>query len=51
MRVCNLQPGPLVGKLKKMIEEAILEGIIPNEHDPALEYLLKVKGNVLEGSQ
>jgi poly(A) polymerase len=51
MRVCNLQPGPLVGKLKKMIEEAILEGIIPNEHDPALEYLLKVKGKVLEGRE
>ncbi|HEX9653547.1 MAG TPA: CCA tRNA nucleotidyltransferase [bacterium] len=41
MRVCGLEPGPQVGKLKKMIEEAILEGQIPNEHDAALEYLLK----------
>jgi poly(A) polymerase len=48
MRVCKLEPGPLVGRLKKMIEEAILEGIIPNEHDAALEYLLKMKGKVLE---
>ncbi|MGA9362958.1 MAG: CCA tRNA nucleotidyltransferase [Bacteroidota bacterium] len=51
MSVCNLEPGPLVGKLKKMIEEAILDGIIPNEHDPALEYLLKMKGEVLDGQQ
>jgi poly(A) polymerase len=50
MRVCNLEPGPLVGKLKKLIEEAILDGIIPNEHDAALEYLLKMKDTVLGGA-
>lgn len=48
MRVCNLQPGPLVGKLKKLIEEAILDGNIPNEHGAALEYLLKIKDEVLQ---
>jgi len=47
MRVCGLEPGPLVGKLKKMIEEAILQGTIPNEHDAALDYLLKIKDGVL----
>jgi poly(A) polymerase len=51
MRVCGLEPGPLVGKLKKIIEEAILEGIIPNEHDAALDYLLKVKAKVLHEPQ
>ncbi|MCI0513235.1 CCA tRNA nucleotidyltransferase [candidate division KSB1 bacterium] len=48
MQVCQLNPGPLVGKLKKMIEEAILDGIIPYEHDAALTYLLKCKAEVLK---
>lgn len=43
MQKFNLKPGPEIGKIKKFIEEAILEGIIPNQHDAALDYLLKYK--------
>lgn len=47
MELCGLKPGPLVGRLKKMIEEAILDGLIPNDHDEARAYLLDVKDEVL----
>lgn len=47
MVVCGIPPGPLVGKLKSMIEEAILDAKIPNEHDAAFQYLLQIKNEVL----
>ena len=43
MQVCNLKPCRKVGILKKMLEDAILEGIIPNDHEAAFQYLLKIK--------
>jgi hypothetical protein len=51
MQVCNLGPGKLVGALKSKIEEAILAGIIPNEHDSALQYLLSIKDAVIQEFQ
>ena len=47
MEVCGIPPGPKVGQLKKMIEEAILDGVIPNEHDASYQYLLEVKDTVI----
>jgi tRNA nucleotidyltransferase/poly(A) polymerase len=47
MAVCGLEPGRRVGELKKAIEEAILEGRIPNEHGAALAYLLQIKDQIL----
>lgn len=43
MKLCNINPSKLVGFLKFNIEEAILEGVIPNEYNLALEYFLKNK--------
>jgi len=45
----GLEPGPLVGKIKKQIEEAIINGEIPNEHDAAFDYMMRIKGEILAG--
>lgn len=47
MRVCNIPPSPLVGKIKKAIEEAILDGKIQNNYEEAYEYFLKIKDQFL----
>lgn len=47
MEICNLMPSKEVGIIKKKIEEAILEGIIPNEYTAAKEYLYSIKDEVL----
>ncbi len=47
MSVCGIQPGRKVGELKHAIEEAILDGRIPNEHDAALQYLLQIKDSIV----
>ncbi|MCE1165289.1 MAG: CCA tRNA nucleotidyltransferase [Bacteroidetes bacterium] len=47
MQICELQPSKPVGILKTLIEEAILDGIIPNTYDAALEYLYKIKDETL----
>ncbi len=47
MELCGLKPGPTVGKIKKAIEEAILDGLIPNEHEAARDYFMKIKDGFL----
>jgi len=47
MRELNLAPGPLVGKIKTAIEEAILNGLIANEHDAAFAYMMHIKDEIL----
>lgn len=46
MELFNLQPCALVGQLKEKIKEAILDGVIPNEHDAAKEFVIREFNNL-----
>lgn len=51
MQLCQLKAGPTVGKIKKAIEEAILDGVIPNEYEPALEYFHSIKEDFISSAE
>ncbi|MDR1004096.1 MAG: CCA tRNA nucleotidyltransferase [Prevotellaceae bacterium] len=41
MQTFNLKPGREIGQLKSAIKDAILDGVIPNEHDAARRFMLE----------
>ena len=36
MKIFDLEPSKIVGELKEMVKEAIIENKIPNQYDAAL---------------
>ncbi len=43
MEKFGIKPGPQIGKIKKFVEEAILNGEAPNEHDACLNLIIEHK--------
>ncbi|MEX0905936.1 MAG: HD domain-containing protein [Balneolaceae bacterium] len=43
MDVLNVKPGPVVGRVKDEIKEAILDGKISNDYEEAFQYLMNIK--------
>tara|TARA_Y100000814_G_scaffold278809_1_gene240911 strand:- start:9 stop:908 length:900 start_codon:yes stop_codon:yes gene_type:complete len=43
MDICEITEGPTVGRIKKTIEEAIINGDIENNHQEALDFLMDIK--------
>lgn len=41
MEMFGLPPGRVIGSLKNSLKDAVLDGVIPNEYEPAKEFLLK----------
>lgn len=46
IEVFGIPPGPMVGVIKSAIKEAILDGVIPNDHKAAREFMIQ-KGREL----
>ncbi len=47
IQLLGIPPGPVIGQIKKAIEEAILEGEIENEYEAAKAYFFKIKDSYL----
>jgi len=45
MKLFSLKPGKKVGKIKSMVEEAILNGDIKNSYSAGIEFLSQIKKN------
>lgn len=46
----GVNPGPLVGKVKDRIKDAILDGDIPNNYEAAYDYLQQIKTEYINSS-
>ena len=50
MKICNINQGKLIGRIKSDIEEAILDGEIDNSYQAAYDYLISIKSNYIDQS-
>ncbi|MDA1028404.1 MAG: HD domain-containing protein [Bacteroidetes bacterium] len=47
MSELNLAPSKAVGEIKNAIREAILDGLVANDHDAAFAYMMQIKDDIL----
>ncbi len=50
MKICNINQGKLIGRIKSDIEEAILDGEIDNSYQAAYDYLISIKSKYIDQS-
>ncbi len=50
MKECGLKPGPTVGKIKKALEEAILDGVVANEYGDVKRFFEEIKGEYVKNA-
>jgi len=48
MKTLSLKEGKYIGKIKKNIEDAILDGNIQNTYDAAFEYMMQIKDEIIK---
>jgi hypothetical protein len=51
MELCNLKPGPTVGRIKKALEDAILDGKVQNDYEKVKEYFYTIKDEYIQSVQ
>ncbi|MCF7824461.1 MAG: CCA tRNA nucleotidyltransferase [Candidatus Marinimicrobia bacterium] len=48
IKLLGVEPGPIIGRVKAAIEEAILEGEIENDYEAAKAYFFKIKDQFID---
>jgi poly(A) polymerase len=51
MDTLQIPPGPIIGKIKKAITDAVLDGEVLNDPQACYEYLLKIKDDFLDSNE
>lgn len=51
MDTLQIPPGPIIGKIKKAITDAVLDGVILNDPQACYKYLLEIKDDFLDKNE
>jgi poly(A) polymerase len=47
MKLFDIEEGPAIGRIKKFLEEAILNGDVPNDHDACINLIMEHRAKLL----